>query len=334
MDMEKREIEDIFKDSFEDFEPEVNPSVWKNVQTGLKGAGLGVLAKTILNKIGANAVVAVVSSAIAVVSTVVVMNWTGNSKGAGVAKKTLNPKKITVESPKPVPVEAIKNFLTDYNNTSKAADKTDKKESPIPMLVKESLSATNLNPKDKKKLESVINKYSGEQIASIFPSTVGGPVPLIVNLINNGTGKINKWSFNDGSKSITSTNPIKVFDVPGVYTISLLSTDANGKSAVDSVKIEVTGNSSMSAFSNEFSPDGDGINDVFVFNSKNIVNYSVVIFDKKGNTVYNYTGIDGKWNGTTLKGTKAKEGIYFYILSAIGADGKKYDQSGKIKLIR
>ena len=330
MDMEKKDIEDIFKDSFEDFEPEVNPSVWKNVQTGLKGAGLGVLGKVLLNKIGANTVVAVVSSAIAVVSTVVVMNWTGNTNKNDNASKKVTSPNIIVESPKQVPVADIKNFLAN----NKSLETNVKKEILTPIVVKENLSAEKLNPKDKKKLESVINKYSGEQIASISPSTVGGPVPLIVNLVNNGTGKTNKWSFSDGSKSVISLNPIKVFDIPGSYIITLNSTDAAGKSAIDSVKIEVTGNSSMPTLSNEFSPDGDGINDVFVFNSKNIVNYSVVIFDKKGTPFYNYTGIDGKWDGTTLKGANAKEGIYFYLLSAIGVDGKKYEQQGKIKLIR
>lgn len=59
--MKKNELEDIFKDSFENFEAEVSPSVWKNVQTALKGAGIGLLGKTILNKIGANTIIAVVS---------------------------------------------------------------------------------------------------------------------------------------------------------------------------------------------------------------------------------------------------------------------------------
>ena len=67
--MKKKNIEDLFKDSFENFEAEVSPSVWKNVQAALKGAGLGLLGKMLINKMGANAIVGIVSSAAAVVAT-------------------------------------------------------------------------------------------------------------------------------------------------------------------------------------------------------------------------------------------------------------------------
>ena len=50
--MKKDNLEDLFKDSFENFEADVNPSVWKNVQTAMKGVGLGLLGKMLLNKLG------------------------------------------------------------------------------------------------------------------------------------------------------------------------------------------------------------------------------------------------------------------------------------------
>jgi len=50
--------------------------------------------------------------------------------------------------------------------------------------------------------------------------------------------------------------------------------------------------------------------------------------------VYKWVGVDGRWDGTTLKGEKVMAGIYYYIVNAEGVDGKKYEQKGKIKLIR
>ena len=326
--MKKNDLEDMFKKSFENFEPEVNPSVWKNIQTGLKGAGLGVLAKMLLNKIGTNAIVAVVSSAAAVVGTVLVMNYNGN-KTETTKNNHTTPVKIIAPNHTPIVANEIKNFLASSENPKPVV-----KEAPESNVLKTENKNTLTNNTDKKQIQNTIKELSGDRVAAISSSCVGGAIPLIINLTNNGTGKINKWSFNDGTKAITGANPIKVFDVPGLYTITLTSIGADGKSAVDSVRIEVTGNSSLPSLQPEFSPNADGLNDVFVFSSKYVVNYTATVFDEKGKIYYNYTGVDGKWDGTTLKGSKAKEGIYYFIVNAVGTDGKRYDKKGKIKLTR
>jgi gliding motility-associated-like protein len=203
---------------------------------------------------------------------------------------------------------------------------------------KTELNSTNTiadaSKKDKKKIESVINKFSEEPIASISASPVGGTVPLIVNLTNTGTGKVNKWTFSDGKKANTASNPVHVFETPGVYSVILSSINADGKTATDSIKVEVTGNSSITSIPTEFSPNGDGVLDVFVLQSKNIAHMNAKIFDKKGTVVYKSEGIDARWDGNDLQGKKAKEGIYFYLINAEGVDGKKYEQKGSINLTR
>ncbi|MBA3971398.1 MAG: gliding motility-associated C-terminal domain-containing protein [Bacteroidetes bacterium] len=324
--MKKDELEDMFKDSFENFEADVNPGVWKNIQTGLKGAGLGLLGKMLMNKIGSNAIVAIVSSAAAVVATVLVMNGTSNQTKETTPQANSEPK-IIVDTQKPS-VDEIKDFLATDNNVSKqevvVQSESNEKET-------KNTNGTLVIKKDKKAIEALL---SDNNIASISSSCVGGAVPLIINLSNIGTGKINKWTFNDGTKPMTGANPVKYFDVPGLYTITLTSTSADGKTSVDSLKIEVTGNSSLPSMPAEFSPNGDGVNDVFVFQSKNIVNMSAKIYDRNGSVVYDYTGTDGKWDGKNKKGEKVKPGIYLYVILADGVDGKKYEQNGKINLTR
>ena len=71
-------LEDLFKDSFEDFEADVKPKTWDNIQAALKGAGIGIIIKTLINKIGTNTIIAVVSSAATVIGTIMIMNWTGS----------------------------------------------------------------------------------------------------------------------------------------------------------------------------------------------------------------------------------------------------------------
>jgi gliding motility-associated-like protein len=318
----KDNIEDIFKDSFENFEAEVSPGIWANIQTALKGAGIGLLGKTLLNKIGTNTIVAIISSAAAVISTVVVMNWGSNHK-----KIDKTQKNIVVENPKPANLEEIKQFLSEEKKDINSAQPSNAKSETPPSKDQYTTAIK------KEKINALINEYSASPIAVIAANPVGGTVPLVINLSNSGTGKINKWNFGDGQKE-TSANPVHVYDVPGLYTIALSSTNSDGTIAYDSVKVEVTGNSSLASMPTSFSPNGDGDKDFFVFKSNNIVNMSAIVFDKNGKTVYIWDQAHNKWDGKDLKGKKVKEGVYFYFQTAEGVDGKKYEQKGTINLTR
>ena len=74
--MESNEIEDRFKKSFENFEADVSPSVWKNIQIALKGFAFGVVIKTLINKVGTKVLAAIFASAVAIGGTVAVVNST------------------------------------------------------------------------------------------------------------------------------------------------------------------------------------------------------------------------------------------------------------------
>lgn len=321
--MKKNNIEDLFKDSFENFEAEVSPTVWSNIQTALKGIGIGLLGKAILNKIGTNTIVAVISSAAAIITTVLVINW-GKTNNKPVANNVA-PKKV-IERPKPAKVDEIKEFLS---TTPAEITKTEAESSKT----KQNVNSEGTIKIKKDKIKEVINEYSNLPVASISASPIGGTVPLIINLSNNGNGTINKWDFGDGQKE-SGINPVHVYDTPGIYTVRLTSTSPDGKTSVDSVKIEVTGNSSISSIPASFSPNGDGVNDILTFKSKFIANINSVIVDKKGKTVYSWDGIDFQWNGKDEKDIPVAEGTYFYIINAVGVDGKKFEQKGSIILTR
>jgi flagellar hook assembly protein FlgD len=65
-----------------------------------------------------------------------------------------------------------------------------------------------------------------------------------------------------------------------------------------------------------------------------MVSMNVVVFDKKGKVLYKSANLDAKWDGNDMKGKKVKEGLYFFIQTADGLDGKKYEQRGSIKLTK
>ena len=68
---------------------------------------------------------------------------------------------------------------------------------------------------------------------------------------------------------------------------------------------------------NAFSPNGDGINDVFVI--RGIYDHStLIIFDRLGKTVYQSDDYQNDWNGTGPDGGLLKSDTYWYVLRMPG----------------
>jgi gliding motility-associated-like protein len=84
---------------------------------------------------------------------------------------------------------------------------------------------------------------------------------------------------------------------------------------------------------NAFSPNGDGINDLFSPGTENLKSYSCTIFNRWGNQVFNSDEVSRSWDGK-YNGCECPEGVYYYIIEANGLDGKQYRQSGFVMLMR
>lgn len=88
---------------------------------------------------------------------------------------------------------------------------------------------------------------------------------------------------------------------------------------------------------NTFSPNSDGINDVFQPNKSNhscqsITSFSLKIFDRFGNQVFHSSDLDTYWDGR-IKGEKAIQGVYVYILT-YQSQYEKRTKKGTITLLR
>ena len=85
---------------------------------------------------------------------------------------------------------------------------------------------------------------------------------------------------------------------------------------------------------NAFSPNNDQINDVFKVKSyQNIVEFHAYIFNRWGQKLYEWTNIDGGWDGT-YRGNDVKQGTYFVLVKAKGADGETYNIRKDVNLLR
>ena len=86
---------------------------------------------------------------------------------------------------------------------------------------------------------------------------------------------------------------------------------------------------------NAFSPNGDGINDIYKAKSnyKSIVEFKAIILNRWGQKIYEWTDLNGGWDGT-WHGSKVKAGVYFVIVKAKGADGRNYEIKRDVNLMR
>jgi len=85
---------------------------------------------------------------------------------------------------------------------------------------------------------------------------------------------------------------------------------------------------------NIFTPNNDGQNDVFKIQASNIQTMNCSIYDRWGGRVWELKNPDESWDGHNQTGIPCNDGVYFYILDAMGEEGKAYHQTGFVQLIR
>lgn len=124
------------------------------------------------------------------------------------------------------------------------------------------------------------------------------------------------------------------FDESGSFNIELVISFVDGLDTLEYSMDEpftVSISTSKLEIPNAFSPNGDGQNDVFKVKEgyQSIVSFHGYIFNRWGKKIYEWTDIDGGWDGDG-----AKDGVYFVIIKARGADGRNYNLRRDVNLLR
>jgi gliding motility-associated-like protein len=174
---------------------------------------------------------------------------------------------------------------------------------------------------------------SPDVIAAATADTTQGFPPLTVNFTNQSTGGVTYfWNFGDGNTS-SLPEPQHTFTEHGVYNVQLIVTNSDGCTDTLIIRIEVELTSFLS-IPNVFTPNNDGVNDLFAFTEEGILELKAEIFNRWGNKVYDWNKTSHGWNGIADNGKDAPEGTYFIIVNATGQDGKKYEFAQSFLLLR
>ncbi|MCH2198665.1 MAG: gliding motility-associated C-terminal domain-containing protein [Flavobacteriales bacterium] len=86
---------------------------------------------------------------------------------------------------------------------------------------------------------------------------------------------------------------------------------------------------------NAFTPDGDGVNEVWLPSVIGAVEYQVIVFDRWGDIVFQSNTVGEPWLGNRQQGEYfVPDGLYYYLLTAVGQDLETVEYSGYVIILR
>lgn len=172
--------------------------------------------------------------------------------------------------------------------------------------------------------------------ASFVADPNQGLAPLPVQFTNSSTNAISyDWYFGEPGGTSTDKDPFYIYKNDGIYIVKLTVQDDLGCEDTSSAIINVRIVESLQA-PTAFTPNGDGLNDVFAFvYAPNRFEYlEVVIFNRWGTKVFESKMPGGSWWDGKINGVPEPAGIFAFTAFARDKKGKSYEINGTVALIR
>lgn len=117
----------------------------------------------------------------------------------------------------------------------------------------------------------------------------------------------------------------------GTYWVKLI---LNGCENSDTVKIDFKDCDCISSIPNVFTPNGDGINDLWIVSNQYCPAKIILsVFNRYGSLIYHSDNYQNDWKGT-YKFKQCPDGTYYYVLRLDYPDKKQQVYKGNVTLIR
>lgn len=172
---------------------------------------------------------------------------------------------------------------------------------------------------------------------------IKGQAPLIVNFHANPTdmeefNPAYEWHFRQEGEDKElmvryEEDTEYTFSAAGTTYVTLI-VRLDGMEIIESDPISVTISESKLTFPNAFSPNDDGFNDKYKAKEfQSLIEFHAYIFNRWGQKLFEWTDPANGWDGT-YHGKPVKEGVYFLLARAKGADGTEYEIRKDVNLLR
>ena len=126
-------------------------------------------------------------------------------------------------------------------------------------------------------------------------------------------------------------NAQETMDITSTYRVTAIK---KGENAISSLSNEVETHPNLTVYiPNAFTPNSDGLNDTFGPLGYGIKNFSITIYDRWGELIFESDDTNKPWNGTYL-GQKVQPGSYVYNIQATGFRENKFQQEGTVSIVK
>ena len=144
------------------------------------------------------------------------------------------------------------------------------------------------------------------------------------------------WDFGDNTNTSDQHTQHR-YGPPGEYCISLTTT-ANYASGIpqciDNHEKCITINPlSILYVPSAFTPNDDGVNDVFALQGQLVGDMELSVYNRSGILIFKSNSLDVSWDGTYV-GNRVPEGVYAYVLRYRNVNKLPHQESGVVTLIR
>lgn len=142
--------------------------------------------------------------------------------------------------------------------------------------------------------------------AKIKSVTTLGNDGEIATTVTGGTPSY-QYRWNTGSTSSTLTSLAK-----GNYSLTV--TDSKGCTASSAFVVNNVAEGECFSAQRVFTPNGDGINEVFVINCSETISNQLLVYNRWNQLVFRSSNYTNDWVGVDLKGFILPDGVYYWIL--------------------
>ncbi len=169
------------------------------------------------------------------------------------------------------------------------------------------------------------------------PTTTETPTINFTDLSIDATNWV--WDFGDATNlfqpnSSNQMNPFHIYGDTGQYCVTLIVQSIGGcpDTTINCLRIEPE---YTFYIPNAFTPNGDEMNNIFAPKGQNIVDFTMRIFDRWGNMIFNSNSINDGWNGKFQNmGLVVQEDVYVYNIEIKDNLGNKHQYIGHVTIVK
>ena len=185
-----------------------------------------------------------------------------------------------------------------------------------------------------------ISNTSGNQMTG-EDGSISAPVDFTFTAYaNEPVATFYTWKIYNLSRSETepvsqTTNKILYysFEDAGHYKVELEVSDYRSICTYKTSPGDIIVSDFMLWIPNAFSPaTSPGVNDIFRVAYKSVVKFNGWIYNRWGNEIFHWSDPSQGWDGK-YRGKYVPPGVYFYVIEATSANGKKHIRKGDVNIV-